>query len=110
MDFSTRLKELRYEKGLSQLDLAKDLNISRSSLCNYELGRREPSLEVLELISDYFNVDMDYLLGKSNYTTLIVNQYLRRMEAYVSRLNDFGVEKLLERAEELADMDKYKKE
>lgn len=65
--FSERLKLLRAERGLSQQEFAKQLgNISKSSINMYERGEREPGFETLEAIADFFNVDMDYLLGKSD--------------------------------------------
>lgn len=64
--FSVRLKELRHREGLSQQALADMLGISKSSINMYERGEREPGLETLESIADYFNVDMNYLLGQSN--------------------------------------------
>lgn len=63
--FCDRLKILREKRGMSQQHLADELGISRSAVGNYELGSREPDFETLELIADYFNVDMDYLIGKS---------------------------------------------
>ena len=71
MDFSTRLKELRVSKELSQDDLAKTLGLAKSSISMYEKGKRKPSFEVLESLADFFNVDMDYLLGKTDKTTFI---------------------------------------
>lgn len=65
--FNERLKLLRREAGLSQQDFAKQLGTSKSSINMYERGEREPGLETLEAIADYFNVDMDYLLGKSEH-------------------------------------------
>ena len=65
--FNERLKLLRRESGLSQQDFAKQLGTSKSSINMYERGEREPSLETLEAIADYFNVDMDFLLGKSEH-------------------------------------------
>lgn len=67
--FGERLRTLRVEKGLSMLDFANDLGISKSSVNMYERGEREPNFELLEAFADYFNVDMDYLLGKSDFTT-----------------------------------------
>ena len=65
--FNERLKLLRQETGLSQQDFAKQVGLSKSSVNMYERGEREPGLETLEAIADYFNVDMDYLLGKSEH-------------------------------------------
>ena len=64
--FHERLKALRTDKGLSQSEFAKYIKVSKSSVNMYERGEREPGLETLERIADYFNIDMDYLLGKSD--------------------------------------------
>ena len=66
MDFSKRLKKLRNEKDISQEELARLLNISRTSVTNYELGRNEASAQVLNKLSEIFNCSIDYLLGKSD--------------------------------------------
>lgn len=64
--FSDRFKQLRKERGLTQQGLATELGFTKSSVNMYERGEREPGLESLETIADFFNVDMDYLLGASN--------------------------------------------
>ncbi len=64
--FPTRLKELRYSKELSQQKLADKIGISKSSINMYERGEREPSFSTLEIIADFFNVDIDFLLGKTD--------------------------------------------
>lgn len=66
MLLNTRLKELRKENGITQSELAKSLNVSRSSIAMYENGERIPSYETLEVISDFFNVSILYLLGKES--------------------------------------------
>lgn len=74
--FGSRLKELRTLKGLSQGDLSKVLKVTRSCIGNYEQGKREPNFEDLEKIADYFNVDMNYLLGKSDVPRVNPIDYL----------------------------------
>ena len=69
MTFAERLRELRLARGYSQQDLANKTGLSKSRISMYELGAREPSLEVLELIGDFFNVDIDYLLGREDGST-----------------------------------------
>lgn len=64
--FGDRLKLLRNRKGLSQSEFAKQIGVSKSSVNMYERGDREPNFETLEAIADYFNVDLDYLMGKSD--------------------------------------------
>lgn len=70
-EIKDRIISLRNEKKLTQSQLAKELNISPSAIGMYEQGRRKPSYELLENICDYFNVDMDYLMGRSD----IKNRY-----------------------------------
>lgn len=65
--FSERLKELRQSKNLSQKDLAKILNTTNSSICDWECGRTEPNLTTINLIADYFDVSVDYLFGRCEY-------------------------------------------
>lgn len=69
--FQNILKLLRTSKGITQNELATHLKISRSTIGMYESGSREPDFETLELIADYFNVDIDYLLGRTSKTTYI---------------------------------------
>ena len=64
--FSERLKSLRSEKGWSQQRLADELKLSKSSVNMYERGEREPGFETMEAIADTFNVDMDYLYGRTD--------------------------------------------
>ena len=67
--FDRILKLLRTEKKMSQQELADALGISKSSINMYERGERQPNFEVLETIADFFNVDIDYLLGRTTKTT-----------------------------------------
>jgi len=60
-----RLKELREEKAMTQAQLSAHLQISASSIGMYEQGRREPDNETLIKIADFFNVTIDYLLGRT---------------------------------------------
>lgn len=56
------LKNIRIAKKMNQQKVAYDLNISRESLSYYENGKREPSLELLVNMSQYFNVSINYLI------------------------------------------------
>ena len=56
------LKHIRKQRRLSQQKVALDLHISRESLSYYENGKREPSLALLQTMSDYFNVSIHYLI------------------------------------------------
>lgn len=61
-----RIKQLREELGISQLDFAKKINVTQQSISLYEKGDREPSLEVLTSMANFFNVSIDYLTCKSD--------------------------------------------
>ena len=64
--FAERLRSLRQEKGWSQQRLADELKLSKSSVNMYERGEREPGFETMESIADLFNVDMNYLYGRTD--------------------------------------------
>ena len=61
-----RLKELRKKKGISQLRLATDLNTTQNTISRYETGEREPGIDELIKIADYFNVSVDFLIGRTD--------------------------------------------
>ena len=61
------LKLIRKKKKLSQLRVAMDLNISREALSYYENGKRSPDIGMLSLLSDYFNVSIDYLINGKEF-------------------------------------------
>lgn len=60
-----RLKELREKKGLTQQEVADELGIAIRALQTYEQGLREPKYELLIRFADYYNVSIDYLLGRT---------------------------------------------
>jgi transcriptional regulator with XRE-family HTH domain len=57
-----KIKNLRTIKGITQDEMAKQLNINRTSLSNWEIGRADPDLETLIMLADFFNVTVDLLL------------------------------------------------
>ncbi len=65
--FGERLRKLREDKGLTQAQLANELNISRAALGYYENGRT-PTIDTLDLVSSYFDVPFDYLMGRTEAT------------------------------------------
>lgn len=66
MAFAEKLKELRQQKGMTQSELAKLLNMQRSTLGMYETGKREPNFETLNMFANFFNVDMNTLMDMNN--------------------------------------------
>lgn len=64
-----RLKDLREQKGITQLKLAMDLNLNQNSISRYEKGVREADYKTLIMLADYFNVSIDYLLERTDNPT-----------------------------------------
>ena len=65
MRFARILQDLREDRDISRKDLALALNISVSTLGMYEQGRREPNIDMLIKMADYFDVSIDFLEGRS---------------------------------------------
>lgn len=61
-----RLKELRKSRNLSQIRLSIDLNINQNTISRYENGIRQADYKTLILFADYFDVSLDYLLGRTD--------------------------------------------
>ncbi len=62
------LKLIRKQKNLNQLKVALDLNISREALSHYENGKRNPDVQMLRRLSEYFDVSIDFLINGKEYT------------------------------------------
>ncbi len=62
-----RLRELRQARGITQLKLAMDLNMSQNSISRYENGQREAGYVELVLFADYFNISIDHLLSRISH-------------------------------------------
>lgn len=61
--FAEQLKTLRKKNSLTQKELAEKVGVKQNSYANWENGNREPNIEMLVRIADYFDVSLDYLLG-----------------------------------------------
>jgi transcriptional regulator with XRE-family HTH domain len=79
-----RLRELRHNLNKKQKEIAQELNLSVQVYCNYENGLREPSFDTLTKLADYFDVSVDYLLGRTeipNAYKNIVNTHIKNKSA-----------------------------
>ena len=76
--FAERLRELRSEKKMTMKELGDKLALTEQAISMYERNERRPNFEKLEEIADFFNVDMNYLLGKSD----IKNSYQLKTDIY----------------------------
>jgi transcriptional regulator with XRE-family HTH domain len=100
--FKLRLKELRNLRGLTQEQLAAELNISSSTISAYERGIREPSLETISAIAGYFSVDQGFLLGDSPIRKKYVfnkdgNHEFDRIINKILMMDNFTIIKILEK-------------
>lgn len=88
--YSERIKELRKNKHLSQLDLADKLGVNKVTVSQYERGVRRPNIDVVSALCDIFNVSTDYLLGEDDVTVRFVNgEGLKKLDA-VQRIPVLG--------------------
>ena len=98
--YANRIKQLRNSRKMSQEEFATKIGVSRSTVGMYETGKREPDLETCEAIADFFNVDMDYLLGKSQ----VANQALSLIEKSTPQTKrDVLKQRVIELLEQLTD-------
>ena len=67
-----RLRELRIKAGLKQEDLIKRFNLSSGRYSQYETGKRKPDYDLLIELADFYNVSLDYLLGRTNAPSPLV--------------------------------------
>ncbi|MEG2412376.1 MAG: helix-turn-helix transcriptional regulator [Clostridium sp.] len=64
--FGDRIKDLRVEMKLTQEDIAIKFNISRQAIANWESGLREPSMQNIIELANFYNVSIDYLFGQTS--------------------------------------------
>lgn len=118
MTSAERIRILRERAGLSQNDLAVKLDLSRSSISMYETGERIPSTYVYQSMADLFNVDLDYIMGRSDKITVLperldyenrISKNTNRVLASMRRLNDDGQGRVADYAEDLCATERYKR-
>lgn len=66
MMYQSRLKDLREDKDLKQKELSALLSIHQTTYSDYELGRLNVPIPALHTLADFYNVSVDYLLGRTN--------------------------------------------
>ncbi|MDR3262995.1 MAG: helix-turn-helix domain-containing protein [Clostridiales bacterium] len=67
INFGERLKELRTERNIGQVELSKAISVSKGIISLWENGLREPTLSSLIALAEFFNVTLDELVGRNNY-------------------------------------------
>lgn len=72
MNLSETLKALRVSSGAPQSQIAKAAGVSTTQYQNYEYGKSEPTATVLVALADFFDVSLDYMVGRSDYPDVVV--------------------------------------
>lgn len=72
MNFKANLKEIRIERQKKQIEVAEAMNVVPATYSSWETGKTEPDLNKLTQLADYFQVTTDYLLGREDYGTGII--------------------------------------
>lgn len=92
--FADRLKILREENNLTQLELAQKFNITSQTISQYERGIRTPDFSLLDSIANYFGVSVDYLLGRTNIRNYEENTIAAHTDDRTQQLSEEGRKKL----------------
>ena len=82
MSFGNILKKIRQENNLTQEELAKKIDTSRSNIANYENDKNMPSIDILDKLSKIFNCSIDYLLGKTNKNAINISDKIYMCPVY----------------------------
>lgn len=83
-----RIKELREDNDLRQIDVAKATNIDQKTLSNYETGKTNPDSFAIIKLAEFFGVTCDYLLGISERNLLNADEALNEIDDIKKRLDD----------------------
>ena len=81
-----RIKELRLANGLTQVELAKDLNVTKQCVSNWENNNIQPSVDMLIKLAKYFSVSCDYLLGIENGKYLDVSNLTDMQVSHIRQI------------------------
>ena len=85
---SLRITELRKQKGLTQADISRHLHITQQTYSSYETGRRQINYETLCMLADYYEVSVDYLLGRDVSLPSYLNEEERNIIAQYRELGN----------------------
>ena len=75
-----RLRDLREDRDLRQIDVSKAIGIDQRTLSNYETGKTNPDSFAIIKLCDFYNVSADYLLGRESNTSATTDEIVTRLE------------------------------
>ncbi|MEC0092636.1 helix-turn-helix domain-containing protein [Paenibacillus macquariensis] len=93
MNHQNRIAELREGRQWTQEELSQSIGITRASLSHYEKNRRKPDFEILTKLADVFGVSIDYLIGRTTHSEVVMDDDVRH---FVDDL-ELSDDKLLEK-------------
>ena len=94
MPIGAKLKKLRKERGLTQLELAAQTGLSKSAIINYENNLREPNAKAMRALENYFSVSAEYLYGRTEENTfyndeeiqIVANLFKHKVDVYSKKI------------------------
>ena len=111
MKIGEKIKELRIDNHLTQKQLAEKLNISQSSICEWERNQYEPTATAIKLLTSFFNISADFLLGLEDEfgniqgkSTLTYRE--QKLLSAINELDDSLKDKIIEDCEYFANKNK----
>jgi len=90
--FTSRLKELRKEKKITQKELADSLGLAQSTIANYEQGIRFPDNAMIKKLADYFSVSLDYLLKRTEVREIVLT---KKNYEFINKLDDLEYKSII---------------
>ena len=99
-----RIKELRLAAGKSQAELADIVGVNKQAISQYERGVRYPRPEIMEALTDYFNVSTECLMGRTEVSPLLISPDERRLLDLYRRLDAYNRSVIERMAVTLADV------
>lgn len=83
-----RIKDLREDRDMRQVDLAQATGIDQRTISNYETGKTVPDAEALVKLADFFEVTIDYLVGRSRVDFLSKKKRIREIDRIIQELEE----------------------
>ncbi|WP_312560907.1 helix-turn-helix transcriptional regulator [Anaerospora sp.] len=80
MDFKERLRKLRVDKGITQEEFGKIFNVIKQTVSSWENGNSRPDIDSAAKIADFFDVSLDYLLGRTNETSVSNSEVITKID------------------------------
>lgn len=87
-----RLAEIRKKRGLSQSELAKQIGYSQNMISQWENGSRDPNTQTLIILADFFNITIDYLLGRTSTTNDKLEKLSPKAQLHIKKYLQLSVE------------------